>query len=684
MQLEPLSEIALLCQNSPVGKFLPNAFYVHTCALSALPLELQRYESSARYAVQKQVESATLIKFSIDRPKISYLFYPDFDTDPHPALQASIQVNLPSLQVSYRDYTDSDNPPILHRKETFVTPDYPLYNQFVQLTQTEIALGLLKDSRRIGTRREWLQRLREYQVEIRGHQARTLSRVEESGDDLPKIERHKAAIIRHQLSRPVRLALEAGLFAEGTTFFDYGCGYGGDIEHIAKQGYASSGWDPYYRPETPRVTAEIVNLGYVINVIEDPHERQEVLVQAWELTRRVLIVAAQVLVDDSQRGLVAYADGVITSRNTFQKYYEHEELKAYIDQVLKVDAIPVGLGVYFVFRDRAQAEAFRASRFRSRATTPRVRATVKRFEDYQELLAPLMAFFTERGRLPVKGELSKEDEIVAEFGNWRRAFGVVLQATNPQDWDAIAHKRRQDLKVYLALSRFDCRPRLSEFDPRVQQDLKALFGTYKRACSEADQMLFSLRDLATIAATCDAAPVGLKLRDSLLVHLSALETLDPLLRLYEGCASRAIGRPESATLVKFYLHQPKISYLFYPDFDGDPHPALHSSVQIDLRNAHVSYWEYDPVNPPILHRKEALVTPDYPNSDKFARLTRQEEDWGLLDDPKAIRHRYGWQQLLAQRCAFLKGYQLCWRKDADPYKLKLLKNQVQQRRAKRF
>ena len=59
--------------------------------------------------------------------------------------------------------------------------------------------------------------------------------------------------------------------------------------------------------------------------------------------------------------MVAYGDGVITRRNTFQKNYEQEELKVYIDQVLGVDAIPVALGIYLIFRDEAQAQTFRAS-----------------------------------------------------------------------------------------------------------------------------------------------------------------------------------------------------------------------------------------------------------------------------------------------------------------------------------
>lgn len=679
-----LSAIAELCQHSLVGKRLPNTFYIHVSALSTLDPLLQRYESLARLAAP-QLEEPTLVKFSTDKLKISYLFYPDFDTDPHPALQASIQVDLQSHQVSYRDYIVSDNPPILHRKETFVTRDYPLYEQFALLTRQEEALGLLNQSRAIGTRQRWLQRLEDYGVELQGHclirrQDKTFTE-SESKSLTPRIERHKAAIVRNNFSRPVRLALEAGLFSLGTTFFDYGCGHGSDINCIAQQGYTSGGWDPYYSPDTPHTPADIVNLGYVINVIEDPAERREALVNAWGLTGKVLIVAAQVLIHGS-RGQVAYGDGVITSRNTFQRYYEQEELKVYIDQVLGVDAVPVALGIYFVFQDEAQAQIFRQQRFRSRATTPRVRSQIKRFEDYQELLAPLMAFVTERGRLPVKDELP-QSALSAEFGTLRRAFQVILQATDSQEWEAIAEKRRQDLLVYLALCQFSRRPKLGDLSPEVQEDIKALFGTYKQAGAIADQMLFSLGAPEIIINRCQNSPLGKKLPNSLLIHVSALEALDPLLRLYEGCASRTIGRLEEASVIKFHTKTPKISYLFYPDFDTNPHPTLHTSMQIDLRDLHVSYRDYDTDDdPPVLHQKDSLVTLDYPLYKKFAKLSHQEEDWGLLDDFRSISHLRGWLKCLDDHCAKLQGHRIVWQKDADPYRLKLLRSAVQARQKK--
>jgi DNA phosphorothioation-associated putative methyltransferase len=687
-----LSNIIQYCQNNSVGKMLPDAFYIHILALHTLDPGLQEYESRARHCTQRsqisalpKVQSATLVKFSTNKPKISYLFYPNFDTDPHPALQASIQVDLETLAVGFRDYSDSENPPILHRKETFVTPEYPLYAEFAALTRAQVALGLLNHPQGIGTKLGWEQRLQVYGVEIQGHRLIKRENSPIPANIVPKIDRHKAAIIRPDLSRPVRLALESSLFSPESTFFDYGCGHGGDVNRMTEQGYISCGWDPYYAPDTPRIAADIVNIGFVINVIEHQSERREALIQAWELTQKVLLVAAQVLISDIKRGVIAYGDGIITNRNTFQKYYEQEELKVYIDQVLGVDAIPVALGVYFVFRDEAEAELFRASRFRSRATTPKIRLCVQRFEEYQELLTPLMNFMTERGRMPIKGELPQEGEIAAEFGSLRRAFNVIIQATDSEEWQAIADKRRQDLMVYLALCNFSRRPRLRQLAPAVQEDILGLYSSYKQACIDADLMLKSLGNTELIIKRCQESKVGKKLPNSLWVHISALQAVDPLLRLYEGCASRTIGRLEEANVIKFHLQTPKISYLFYPDFDINPHPILSKVMTIDLRDLHVTYQDYDlEDDPPVLHQVEALVTPDYPQYEKFVKLSCQEEDRGLLDNWKSISRLSGWKKCLKENYTVINGYKLGWCEDVDAYKLKLLKAAAKTRQINRL
>ena len=147
---------------------MPKALYIHYSALTSLSTLLQSYEQQAKKLISP-TDVYTLIKFSIDQLKISYLFYPDFDNNPHPALISSKLVNLETQQIRDRYYQHSKNPPILHRKETFVTPDYPLYDIFAHLTQTEESLGLLKNSQHIGTRQGWQKRLNEYHIAFVGH-----------------------------------------------------------------------------------------------------------------------------------------------------------------------------------------------------------------------------------------------------------------------------------------------------------------------------------------------------------------------------------------------------------------------------------------------------------------------------------------------------------------------------------
>lgn len=473
------------------------------------------------------------------------------------------------------------------------------------------------------------------------------------------IERHRAAIKRNDLSRPVRLAISSGVLKSENTFFDYGCGHGEDVKLLNGQGYQTNGWDPHYFPQNDLQKADVVNLGYVLNVIENEQERREALANAWKLTDKILIVAAQVSVGAPGKGHIAYNDGFVTSRNTFQKYYEQNELKQFVDEVLKTDAVPVGLGIYFIFRDESQAESFRASRFRSRTTYSLSQTQIKNFADYLPTLQPLIDFVAMRGRLPVDGELKNESEIKKEFRNLTRAFEVIKRSTNADEWQEIIEKRRQDLLVYIALSRFQRRPQFTALPNELRADIKAFFGTYKQACDAGDKLLFSLGQSGTIQTACRQSRIGKFVGDALYIHISALNNLNSTLRVYEGCASRTFGQLEQTTIIKFRADKPKVSYLYYPDFDTDPHPALHSSMQANLSSLYVDFRDYSTSeNPPILHRKETFVDKTYPNYEKFAKLTAQEEKYGLLTNPISIGTRKNWQQRLIENKVQIKGHRL--------------------------
>ena len=61
------------------------------------------------------------------------------------------------------------NPPILHRKETFLQSDHPLHACFARLTAQEEKHGLLEETSTIGTREGWHGRLSAAGFTLRGH-----------------------------------------------------------------------------------------------------------------------------------------------------------------------------------------------------------------------------------------------------------------------------------------------------------------------------------------------------------------------------------------------------------------------------------------------------------------------------------------------------------------------------------
>ena len=110
--------------------------------------------------------------------------------------------------------------------------------------------------------------------------------------------------------------------------------------------------------------AEIVNLGFVLNVIEEPSERLQAVRRAFEFARQCLAVAVMVVGKGDTQGLRAYRDGFLTQRDTFQKYYQQEEMKAFLERALETEAIPVAPGIFFIFKDKILEQRFLLDRQR--------------------------------------------------------------------------------------------------------------------------------------------------------------------------------------------------------------------------------------------------------------------------------------------------------------------------------
>ncbi len=428
---------------------------------------------------------------------------------------------------------------------------------------------------------------------------------------------------------------------------------------LRKREIVCFGWDPNHRPGAQLVASDIVNLGYVVNVIERPRERVEALKNAWNLAQRVLIVSAQLEHDMKGQRLRPLGDGYVTGANTFQKYFTQSELRDWVEAVLGLPSIAAAPGVLYVFRDEKEREAFAASRYRRARALTSSQTTERLFEEHREVLQPLIDFLNDRGRLPEEAELESTDELKSIFGSIRRAGHVLLRSIGVDGWEGVRKARQQDLLLYIALSRFSRRPRFSSLPESLQRDIRSFFQNYSNALNRADWALASIGDPAVIDNACRKSPVGKLMPTALYVHRSALPALPLELRLYEGCAASYLGDMHDANIIKLRRDEAKISYLTYPDFDRHPHPCLESSTSVSLQTFRIKKRDFTQFqNPPILHRKEQFVSADYPGQQKFLRLSEQEERFGLYAKTHQIGTMKGWEELLTRNGLVLRGHRV--------------------------
>lgn len=489
------------------------------------------------------------------------------------------------------------------------------------------------------------------------------------------VERHKTAIRRYALSRPVALLLRNGVLKDGLSVFDYGCGHGHDVEILSSQGYTVGSYDPHYRPDGELLESDVVNLGYVLNVIENTRERLEVLQKAFSLARRVLCVSVMTPLQQGYDG-ENFSDGVITKRKTFQKYFEQEEIKEYLEANLERSAIPLEPGIFIVFKhdaDRLEYLENKLARRRILLSIPRLErppgavrvpsppkpTMVDRIREFG-MLGQILDFIARHGRVPVAGELSSYDELVAEFGSGSRVEQAILSLLDPTQIQSCVDSRKADLEVMYATRRFDKGgyPKPSDVPITTSADIKAFYGSYKSFLESANKLLYSLGSDDVVSKAFAKCDIGKHLPDAVYIHPSVIPSLPKEIRVLIGLAESLLGQIPECNILKLNKVKRKISFMVYEDFDDVPHPALRYTYVIDVPKAEAKFWNFENrENPPILHRKETFVAPDYPLYEKFRKLTAQEEKAELLS-LNTIGTRNNWELLLAQKGYKIAGHTL--------------------------
>ena len=356
------------------------------------------------------------------------------------------------------------------------------------------------------------------------------------------------------------------------------------------------------RPEEERAPADIVNLGFVLNVIEDADERRDVLQTAFSLARQILTVSVMLGYQSKRTQFASFRDGVVTRRNTFQKYYAQDEFRAYVESTLGCNAVPVAPGVCLIFRDPADEQLFLLARQQVRrewrlvCRDPTSGAVARLIEENRENTDAYWLRALELGRPPTIDECDATQLLAATLGSRRRVHDWVSTLYEADQLEAAAVGRQEDLLVYFALGHFGRRRPYRDLPERLQRDVAYFFGSITRARAAGKRALFASGNAARIeeaAVFChDELGIGkLAGRHHLTFHRSVLGECLPLVRIYVGCALQLFGDATYIDLVKVHLESRKVTFLIYDDFDSST-PLLVERIKVDLARLRVDYFDY--------------------------------------------------------------------------------------------
>jgi DNA phosphorothioation-associated putative methyltransferase len=503
-----------LVNSLPIGKRLPDAVYLHQSYLDDAPSELTDF-------VEKISEEHggnfdwNVLKLHRRDHKVTLLSYPGFDEDSYPPLEQSLTIDLVRSSVRRTSFANSDNPPILHRKETLVPSDYPHATHFAALTEEGERAGLYENAKRIGFRKNWerviLQKgcaLIDGRIVRRADTVATSTAADVVDID---IQRHLTAVDRDKLSTPMQSLARHGYLDGDHSILDFGCGKGHDLLELEAHGLDAIGWDPAFRPDGAKRPSDIVNLGFVINVIEDRSERSATLTEAYSLANTLLVVAVMLGGDATTQKFTAYKDGVVTSRGTFQKYYTQAEIRDFIETTLSTNVVPVGAGLFYVFKDELEEQEFLVRRQRIKREWSHLfqRDKASPTVDHQTLIEKNLDLFKDFwitsldfGRPPANDEFDRSEEIRKVIGSHRKALNACREYFGEDDYEVAKLGRKKDLTVFLALSFFDRHRAYARMPLSLQRDVRNFFGKPSDAYEFAKSALFSIADDELIAQAC--------------------------------------------------------------------------------------------------------------------------------------------------------------------------------------
>jgi DNA phosphorothioation-associated putative methyltransferase len=95
-----------------------------------------------------------------------------------------------------------------------------------------------------------------------------------------------------------------------------------------------------------------------------------------------------------------------------------------------------------------------------------------------------------------------------------------------------------------------------------------------------------------IDQACRRSAIGYLVDNALLIRRGSLDALEPVLRVYEGCARALLGAVEGANVLKLHRYSGKVTYLVCPGLDRVPDPALELRIKVTLSALSIDVFDY--------------------------------------------------------------------------------------------
>ena len=191
-----------------------------------------------------------------------------------------------------------------------------------------------------------------------------------------------------------------------------------------------------------------MNLGFVINVIEDPIERVKTLKTAFSLAKKLLVVTVMLDAEAKYVSGQPFGDGFKSSTGTFQKFYDNREIIELINSTLSRQTIPVATGTYYIFKNDSDETNFLDARSSSRVSIEEIvkwslpsDKNLRTFERNKELLINFWKEILSKGRLPRKDETPLAKKVTSTIGSVAKAYKIIASEEKAAALEIEAERR---------------------------------------------------------------------------------------------------------------------------------------------------------------------------------------------------------------------------------------------------